>query len=127
MDFAIDSGATETVVGEYMMMRAATMEGVACKRGVEYEVANGERIPNLGEKRFKGISDDGVTRSITAQVCSVNKALLSVRKIIRAGNRVVFDEDGCYVEDKRTQEKMWMREEGGMFMLRLWVKAGEGF
>ena len=40
----------------------------------------------------------------------------------RAGNRVVFDEDGSYVEDKVTGERMWMRDEGGMYMLKMWVK-----
>ena len=35
VDFAIDSGATETVVGEDMLMRITTKEGPACKRGVE--------------------------------------------------------------------------------------------
>ena len=59
---------------------------------------------------------------MTAQVCDVNKALLSVRKVVQAGNRVVFDEQGSYVEDIQTGEKMWMREEGGMCMIRMWIK-----
>ena len=46
-----------------MLMRVATTEGPACRRGVEYEVANGEIIPNLGEKKFQGVSDEGVARA----------------------------------------------------------------
>ena len=38
----------------------------------------------------------------------------------------IFDEDGSYVEDKRTGERMMMREDGGMFMLKLGVKR-KGF
>jgi hypothetical protein len=56
-------------------------------------------------------------------VCDVNKALLSVKKMTSAGNRVVFDDDGSYVEDKRSGERMWMSEEEGMYILKLWVKA----
>ena len=94
---------------------------------MEYEVANGVRIPNLGEKKFLGVSEEGTTRTITAQVCEVTKPLLSVKKVMAAGNRVVFDADGSYIEDKQTQEKMWLKEENGMFLLRMWAKRPEGF
>ena len=122
VDLAVDSGATETVVNEQMLESVETKEGPASRRGVEYEVANGVRIPNLGEKRFTGVSEEGKTRQITAQVCDVNKALLSVKKVVGAGNRVVFEQEGAYIEDRASGEKMWMREENGMYMLRMWVK-----
>eukprot|EP00973_Karenia_brevis_P033671 4642726-Karenia_brevis.AAC.1 len=67
IEMAVDSGATETVVGEDMLSAIEVKESAASKRGVEYEVANGEKIPNLGEKRFTGISQEGIERSITAQ------------------------------------------------------------
>ena len=123
---AVDSGASGTVVGEDMLETIPTKEGEASKRGVQYEVANGVRIPNLGEKRFRGITAEGLARNLTAQVCEVNKALLSVRKVVQAGNRVAFDLEGSYIEDKKTQQRMWLKEENGMYMLRLWVKS-EGF
>ena len=72
IEFYVDSGATETVVGEDMLSSVEVREGMAKKRGVQYEVANGLLIPNLGEKRFRGIKDEGVTRNITTQVCDVN-------------------------------------------------------
>ena len=34
------------------------------------EIATGELMPNLGEKKFQAVSQEGVTRSITAQVRS---------------------------------------------------------
>ena len=37
-------------------------------------------------------TDDGVERKMVAQVAEVNKALLSVYRIVKAGNRVVFDD-----------------------------------
>ena len=122
VEMAVDSGATETVVGENMVTSIETKEGPASRRGVNYEVADGTLIPNLGEKKFTAVSEEGLARNITAQVCSVNKALLSVKKMVKAGNKVVFDEEGSYVEDKRTGEKMWMKEDGGMYMLKMWVK-----
>ena len=101
----------------------------ASRRGVQREVANGVCIPNLGEQKFQGYSEEGTVRSITTQVCEVNKGLLSVRKVVEAGNRVVFDSTGSYIEDKKTHERMYMRDEAGMYMLRMYVRnaACEGF
>ena len=56
-------------------------------------MANGIRIPNLGEKRFVGYTAEGGGREVVAQVCNVNKALLSVRRMVAAGNRVVFGDE----------------------------------
>ena len=123
IELAVDSGATETVLGEDMLAAIDTVPGVASKRGVLYEVANGTRIPNLGEKRFVGTTEEGMERSIVAQVADVNKALMSVRKLVNAGNRVVFDTES-YIEDKQTGEKTWLTEEGGMYMLKMWVRNG---
>ena len=77
-ELAVDSGASETVVNENMIVTADIQEGLNSRNGVEYEVANGIRIPNLGEKRFVGVTEEGVSRKMVAQVCDVNKAVLSV-------------------------------------------------
>ena len=61
-------------------------------------MANGTNIPNLGEKSFIANSEDGHVRNLTAQVCDVNKALLSVSRMVKAGNKVVFgDAEGNYI------------------------------
>ena len=106
-----------------MLSSVETKEGQASKRGVEYEVANGVRIPNLGEKRFKAVNEDGVERNITAQVCEVSKALLSVKKVVAAGNKVVFEPNQAYIENVATGKKMMMTTNGGMYTLQMWVKA----
>ena len=122
VEMAVDSGATETVVGEDMIKGVETKAGEATRRGVQYEVASGELIPNLGEKRFLAYGEEGQVRAIKAQVCEVNKALLSVSRMVQAGNRVVFSRSGSYVEDENTGERISLREQGGMYMLKLWVK-----
>ena len=121
---AVDSGATETVVGEDMLTSVQTVEGEAFKRGVEYEVACGTTIPNLGEKVFVAVAEEGQRRKMRAQVCAVNKALLSVSRMVQAGNHVVFDQKGSYVEDLHSGEKMYMYEKGGMYMLKMWFEKG---
>ena len=52
---------------------------------------------------------------------------MSVKKVMRAGNRVVFDEEVTYIEDKVTGEKIWATDDGGMFMVKMWVNRKAGF
>jgi len=127
LEMAVDSGATETVLSDEMLTSIEIKEGEACRKGVQYEVASGTLIPNLGEKKFVAVSESGMARRMTAQVCDVNKALMSVAKILKAGNRVVFEEGNSYIEDVQTNERMYMKEQGGMFMVKLWVNKSQGF
>jgi len=122
IDVAIDSGATETVMSEETLNGVIDIkESAACKRGIVYEVADGTQIPNLGERQFLGIMEDGSAKGVTAQVCAVNKTLMSVSKIANKGNRIVFDDDGSYIEHKVTGEKSWLTLSGGMYYLKMWV------
>ena len=126
LDMAVDSGASESVVSDEMITSVGTVEGDAMRKGVRYEVADGTLIPNLGEKQFVAVSDGGVIRQMKAQVCDVNKALLSVHRVVQAGNRVVFSSQGSFIQDEGIGEKMPLEEKEGMYMLKLWVKA-QGF
>ena len=123
LELTVDSGASETVVGENMILSTDVVESAASRRGVKYEVANGVTIPNLGEQRFTVHTEEGIQRNITAQVCDVTKALLSVRKMVDAGNRVVFDKRGSYVEHCQTGERMYMTEKAGMYVIKVWTKS----
>ena len=60
---------------------------------------------------------------MTAKVCDVNKALHSVRTLVQAGNKVIFDKEAGYILDEETGEEMLMKEQDGMYMLKLWVKT----
>ena len=123
IEMAVDSGASETVIGEDMVATATLTESEGSRRGVEYKVANGESLPNLGEKRFEAVTGENVNRKIKAQVCSVQQGLLSVKKMVDTGHKVVFASEGSYIEDRRTFERMHLKEKNGMFFLKLWTKS----
>jgi hypothetical protein len=126
IEFAVDSGATETVMNCDMLSRIKVMPSWGSQNGVQYEVANGVKIDNEGEKVFDGWTEEGLGRKVRAQVCDVNKALMSVRKIVAAGNRVIFDEEGSggsFIEDKQTLERVKLEDRNGMYMVKLWVKS----
>ena len=68
-----------------------------------------------------GFTEEGGQRGITAHVCAVNKTLMSVSKMAAQGNRVIFGDDGSYIEDKASGERTWMQQVGGMYILQMWV------
>ena len=43
-----------------------------------------------------------------------------------AGNQVVFDDEGRYVENKQTGERAALVKERGSYVLSLWVAKGIG-
>ena len=122
IDVAIDGGTTETVMSEETLNGVIDIkDSAACERGIVYEVADGTQIPNLGERQFLEVMEDGSAKGVTAQICAVNKTLMSVSKVAAHGNRVVFDDEGSYIEDKVSGERTWMQQVGGMYMLKMWV------
>ena len=122
IEMAVDSGATESVVNDSMPSSIPTTPGPASRRGVEYEVANGARLPNEGEKKFSAMTSQSQEKQLCVQVCDVNQGLLSVSKATAANNRVVFDSAGSYIENKDSGEITWLEEKKGMYMLKLWVR-----
>ena len=78
-------------------------------------------IDNMGEKRFVAITAEGHKNKLVAQVCGVNKSLLSVKKVTAAGNTVVFKKGYGWIEDDNTGAKIWMEEREGMYMVKLWA------
>ena len=73
------------------------------------------KSPTSGRSSSSGIRYthcEGFARSVTAQVCDVTKPLMSVHKLVKAGHKVVFDENGAYIEHKGTKERIWLQESG---------------
>ena len=75
----------------------------------------------MGEKTFKAYTDQGHLRHMTAAVTEVDDALLSVSTVVKAGNRVVFDDSGSYIENKQSGEVTPLTEQRGLYKLKVWV------
>ena len=79
--------------------------------------AGGREIPNYGERTLTlSTLDWSSVRNMTFQVTDVTKALGSVSKIVANGNSR-FDESGSFIENKRSRDRLWMREENGVYVL----------
>ena len=124
LDMLVDSGASETVVPPQAVSAVEAVPSDASRRGVMYEVANGSRIPNLGEKTFRASTEKGQLRDLTAQVAETNRPLLSVSRLVAAGNTVVFSPEDAYIQDAKG-EKIQLDTGNGMYSVKLWVAAAK--
>ena len=59
------------------------------------------------------------------QVVEVSRPLASVKRICEAGHTVVFDEEGSYMYNKIAHEVNLFREDGGNYMLDVWLLTNE--
>ena len=66
VEFILDSGALATVISPNVGKAEAIQLGYASRAGVTYEVANGEEIPNLGEKLIPVVTAEGTWRGLRA-------------------------------------------------------------
>ena len=65
-----------------------------------------------------GFSDVGHEQQLTAQVADVNKALLSVSKLVSKGCKVVFDLGDSYTENRTSGDWFPLEEKNGMSGVR---------
>ena len=116
ISITIDSGAAESVMpmgihNDYPMNRNELT-------GTQYDSADGGTITTVGEKVLVLDLPDGCTRGLRMQVAdTVTKPLGAVSRITSRGNRVVFDEEEGYIENKKTGEKTWFVKRDDVYVL----------
>ena len=95
--------------------------------GIGYKAANGTYIKNYGERVIEGLTEKGQNVKMKVTVADVSKVLASVSKICECGSRVVFDDAGSYIEDKRTGERTALHKRRGVYVMDIKVrKSKEG-
>ena len=123
LELTVDSGAVDTVVPPTSVKSYEPSQ--ATQAGFVYQSADGTEIPHLGETRLQGKTELGNTIGMTVQVAEITKPLGSVKKMVAAGNRVVFDSEGSYIEEKGTGLRTKIHERNGTYALDLWIKSQE--
>ena len=116
----IDSGAAESVMPKSWCPQAALLDGPM--KGKRYTAANGSYIRNEGEKVISMVTREGHWKDLKFQACDVTRPLASVYKICEAGHSVVFnpswDTRGSYIVNRDTNDKMWLTERDGVYVLQ---------
>ena len=113
----IDSGAAETVIPMEWAGNYEMKESEGSKAGEFYQTADGTPIYNQGEMTLMLVNGEGQARMMTFQCADVSKAPGSVSTICSNGNRVVFDDEGSYIENKMSGERLWLEQRNGVYHL----------
>ena len=108
----VDSGAAASVIPIDWFETYFLQETPETRSGCTRTAANEKPIKNYGQRTLKAATPGGEFTELAMHVCDVNRALGSVSSICRSGNRVVFDDDGSYIENKNTGGMTWLRQEG---------------
>jgi len=117
----MDSGASITVIPPSVGKLYQTQESAASRAGVQYQVANGDELPNLGEKFLPLVTSEGTTRGMLAQVADVTMALQSPRALHKSGHMVILDGPDSFVLNKITGEINVLEDDGLNYYMDTWI------
>ena len=98
---------------------------MAVKKKVKLVAANGSPIDVHGEKMIEFQVNGGRRCAMNYLVTGVKKPLASVGAIVDGGNRVIFDADGSFIENKATGERIALKRKDGTFMMEMKVGLEE--
>ena len=124
IELTADSGACDTVIPRKLAEAIPIMPSLASLRGMEYEVASGQTIPNLGERRCL-VWTEGATevKRMNMQVADVHMGLLSLSRCADMGFEGRFGRRAGALICETTGEVIPLTRKGNLYVLRVWVKA----
>ena len=112
----VDSGACDSVMPADWAPNYAAKESPG--QGVmSYIAANGEAVPNQGQKVLNICTSEGAYNQMKFQLAPVSMALCSVSGLCSGGNRVVFEKDWGYIENLKTKHRTWLEQKEGLYVL----------
>jgi len=123
----VDSGACETVGPVNVATGFDLRETTASRNGVHYVAANGTKICNHGERNIRGLNAAGNRIGFAMQAADVNKVLAAVNQVVKAGNKVVFDEGpngmapNHHIYNYATGTRTEMELRNGQYLFEMWV------
>ena len=118
----MDSGAAGHVMLETMFPHVKLERKTSSKKFV---AANGEQIKDLGEKKKPFKTNEGVQRCKTFRSANVVKPLISMQKVVRAGNTVVLDEKNPHIRNIRDGTVIKLDVSNGVYTLDMWICLDE--
>jgi len=120
----VDSGSADHVAPEAEFPSFQLEESEGSKKGRRYVAANGQRVPNLGQRKVEMATEDGRGLHVVWQVTKVVKPLLSVSKLTSNGNVVILDKYHPRIIGVNG-DVTWLRRINGTYECDLWVKEGK--
>ena len=117
----LDTGACDWVFTPEASKAFPLLETPNSSNGINDKGANGSEIANYGEMMISGYTGDYVPLTVGAQIVEVQRNLASGFKIMVAGNKIVLDDDGSYIQNKANGRNINIANHNGEFKFEIWA------
>ena len=124
LELTADTGACDTVMPRAMAQCIPIKPPLQSLSSMMYEVADGNQIPNLGERRCV-IWTEGANEAwkINVQVADVHKALLSLSRCADMWFESRFGRRAGVLIDEESGVIIPLHRKGNLYVLNCWLKA----
>ena len=122
----LDSGAAVCVMPKSWTPEYRVIPSPASEKGQEYKAAGGQKLKDLGDRRLSVKLANGKKCMLRTSVADVHKMLLSVSKVVDAGNIVHFSQESNYIENKKTGARTKVTRENDVYVLEFEVLEPKG-
>ena len=121
----VDSGASVPALPPKRGRAYPLLESEGSKTGVEYQCANNECLPNLGEKLMAVMTAEGTLRGYRTQCANVGQPINAVRSMVASKSAVCFglgpEGDQHLIINRLTGEINQIEDDGYNYLQNLWV------
>ena len=128
VEAVLDSGAEESV-SPPRFFPGPVVPSAMSKAGGSYRVANGQRVPNIGQQAVHFQTDEGLPAGMMFQTAEIERPLISASQLAASGNNVVFNKAGGTIVHEQSGRRTLFHKRGGIYVLRMWIPTGpaQGF
>ena len=115
---AVDSGACAHV-------SPPDIFGMSDKKTItkaKYYGADGSPIDEYGRLSVNAVVEGGTSMVTSFDIVNITRPLLSVNQMVANGHNVVFGRDYSYIQVAGKRDRIYLRPEGKLYMLDIWVK-----
>jgi hypothetical protein len=128
IEITLDSGCCEHVLDltDAPGYGAFITQSVGSRRGQNFVVGNGQRVPNEGELHLN-MEADGIPLQSVFQVAEITRPLMSVGRVCDQGLTAKFDKEKAVISDEAGKVMCTFVRTGGLYVARLKLKSPELF
>ena len=126
IEISVDSGACDTVMPTKFGSHISMVATAKSRSGFEYEVANGEGLFNMGERRcFMMTENSDTMKRIAFQCADVHKPLLSVSRLADQDYECTPGKLGGVLRDVDTGDMIPLHRRDNLYVMRAWIKQDD--
>ena len=116
----MDSGAARSVCPRKFGDQFEVRPTLESRRGDGFQTATGKRVPNLGGRVVKGLTEAGSGISMRYAVADVQSALDSISQICDGGSTVTFTKTGGWIQKPNGSRTNFVRDRD-TYIRETWV------